>query len=59
MHTAHLHTAASSSSAVSMRATLLLAAACVAASRELKACSGVDEDSATPACEEWYLYVSD
>ena len=37
-----------------MRATLLLAlAACAAATRELKACSGVDDDSATPACEEW------
>ena len=33
-----------------MRATLLtlLLAACSAASRELKACSGVNEDSATP-----------
>ena len=31
--------------AARMRATLLLAAACAAAYRDLKACSGVDEDS--------------
>jgi len=39
--------------AAGMRATLFLAATFAAASRDLKACSGVDDDSATPACEEW------